>query len=82
METELQTINDNAKSFYGKARVRQEDNRRTLVSYSTEVAYVEGNEAVVKGTFSNTTLRHIKDFLKQNGFTADTKAQIEKDYMN
>ena len=37
--------------------------------------------AEVYGTYSATTLRHIKEFLKQNGFKADSKSQIEKDYL-
>jgi hypothetical protein len=27
-------------------------------------------------------LRHVKEFLKQNGFRADSKNQMEKDYFN
>ena len=80
METELRTEHDARASFYGKAKVRQENNRITLISYTTEVAYIENGKAVVKGTYSNTTLRHIKEFLKQNGFKAETKTQILNDY--
>lgn len=80
METLLEVVYDSRKSFYGKAKVRQEGNKKTLISYSTEVATIEDGKATVNGTYSPTTLRHIKDFLKQNGFRADTKAQIETDY--
>jgi hypothetical protein len=30
--------------------------------------------------YSQTTMRHVKEFLRQHGFTADSKAQIERDY--
>lgn len=71
---------DSRKSFYGKATVTTENGRKTLKSYDTDVAYIENGKAVVTNTQSPTTVRHVKEFLKQNGFKADTKAQIEKDY--
>ena len=37
-------------------------------------------KAYVVDTYSQTTLRHIKEFLKQNGFKADSKKQIMEDY--
>lgn len=88
--TELSAIYDNRKSFYGKARIRKDRDGLTLISYETEVAkIVDKNNgysiapyAVIYGTYSTTTLRHIKEFLKQNGFKAESKAQIEKDYLN
>ena len=80
METELKPEYDNRNSFYKKAKVIHDNDRITLISYNTEVAYIEGGKAVVKGTYSATTLRHIKDFLKQNSFKAETKEQILKDY--
>ena len=80
METELNVQYDSRNSFYGKAHIRTEDNKLILRSYTTDVAYIEDGEAVVNGTYSNTTLRHIKEFLKQNGFKADTSKQILTDY--
>lgn len=83
---ELNAINDSRQSFYGKAHVLVSGDTLTLRSYSTNVATIspdpETGERVakVRGTYSATTLRHIKDFLIQNGFRADTKAQIVKDY--
>lgn len=53
---------------------------KTLVSYVTEVATIAGDKARVRGTYSNTTLRHIKEFLLQNGFKADNSKQILADY--
>jgi len=79
-EYELRCIHDNRKSFYQKAKVRYEGDRQILKSYSTDVAYIENGKARVNGMYSQTTLRHIKEFLKQNGFKAETWAQMEKDY--
>ena len=79
-EYELNTQYDGRKSFYGKANVIMEGERKTLRSYSTDVAYIQNGEAVVNGIYSQTTLRHIKEFLKQNGFKAETSSQILKDY--
>ncbi len=80
MEHELSAINDSRASFYGKAMVRTEGDKTILRSYSTDVAYIENNKAIVNGSYSQITLRHINEFLKQNGFTADSWKQISKDY--
>ena len=73
---------DNRKSFYNKARV--DVNGRTgdekLYSYNTLVAEIKNGKPVVYDTYSATTLRHIKEWLKQNGFKADTAKQIMADY--
>ena len=52
-----------------------------LVSYGGVVAKIENDEAEVYGTYSSETLSHITEFLKQNGFKADSCAQIREDYM-
>lgn len=83
MEYELRPIYDSRKSFYRKAIVKTETNKIKLQSYNTivaEIIYPEtGNKkAVVHGTYSNTALRHIKEFLKQNGFEADTINEVRK----
>ena len=94
--TFLKTIYDSRKSFYNKAIVTENvmllddgatlraDGEKHLYSYNTEVCYIDKNNNVhllPKWNFSQTTLRHIKEFLKQNGFKAESKAQIEKDYL-
>ena len=81
IEYELKPIYSREKSFYRKAIVEIEDNKKTLYSYNTKVAVIEGEKAIVVNIYSATTLRHIKEFLKQNGFEAESKKQIEKDYM-
>jgi len=84
---DLRTEYDARQSFYGKAQVIVEGNKKFLRSYSTIVAEITelGNgeyDVKVHGTYSDTTLRHIKEFLKQEGFEAESKKQIEKDYMS
>lgn len=93
--TFLKPIYDSRKSFYNKAIVTENvilldggttlraDGEKHLYSYNTEVCYIDRNNNVhllPKWNFSQTTLRHIKEFLKQNGIKAESKAQIEKDY--
>ena len=79
---QLETFYDSRKSFYGKAIVHhKEDGTKLLQSYSTIVARItpEG-KAIVHGTYSPTTLRHIKEFLQQHGFQAGSKREIEELY--
>lgn len=91
---ELFPLYDKRASFYGKAvELYHEDNTIELRSYSTIVAKItcHGYEssnlphatpptAEVYGWYSQTTGRHIKEFLKQHGFKAENKSQILKDY--
>lgn len=77
----LEPQHDNRKSFYGKAQVEVDKDKNKLYSYDTLVAEIKDGKPVVYGTYSQTTLRHIKDWLQQNGFEASSKAQIERDYM-
>jgi hypothetical protein len=79
-EYELKPVYDSRKSFYGKAKVRKENGRLILTSYNTDVAELENGKAYVYGTYSPTTLRHIKEFLKQYGYKAESSKQIIKDY--
>lgn len=73
---------DNRQSFYGKAKVDTGDknDQNKLYSYNTLVAEIKNGKPVVYGTYSQTTLRHIKDWLKQNGFKAENSKQILNDY--
>ena len=78
----LKPIYSNQKSFYGKAIVEFSGKDRILWSYETPVAMVNvlDKTAKVWGTYSKTTLIHIKEFLKRYGFKADSKKQILEDY--
>lgn len=69
---------DTRKSFYGKARIVEHENGdKDLISYTTTVASIKNNILYVYGWFSNTTARHINEFLKQNGFNPMTKKEME-----
>lgn len=80
METELKTIHDGSNSFYKKAKVITEDDKIILISYYTEVAYIKDCKAYVNGLYSQTTTRHIKEFLIQHGFKVESSKQIIEDY--
>lgn len=83
---ELQPQYDSRKSFYKKANVYRDDKGHILLmSYSTIVAEItdgiateDGRPTVkVNGYYSQTTARHINDFLLQHGFAARTKKEME-----
>lgn len=78
----LDTRYDTRNSFYGKAIVEESDtnNDKKLYSYDTLVAEIKDNNAIIYGQYSQTTTRHQKEFLKQNGFKADSIKQMLKDY--
>ena len=82
MKTYLMPKYDARKSFYNKAVVERTNNKATLYSYNTKVAEIENGKVKLFNAwdYSSTTLRHTKEFLKQNGFVADTKAQMQKEY--
>ena len=82
MIKELSPVYDSRKSFYGKAHEIYEGGNIKLQSYNTIVAQISSNGSVeIFGTYSPTTLRHIKDFLYQHGFTVGSKKLIEDLYM-
>lgn len=74
---------DKRRSFYGKAQVVEfEDGSSVLESYLTIVACItpEG-KLYVDGKYSQTTTRHIKEYIKQmTDFKADTIGQIVKEF--
>lgn len=80
MQTLLEPVFDTRKSFYGKAQVLTENDTITLISYSTKVAEIKDGKAKIFGTYSPTTLRHIKDFLYQNNFPIGTKNELLEMY--
>ena len=81
---ELQPRFDSRQSFYGKATVTVIDTVLVLRSYETPVVVIatETNDIALlpRWNSSATTLRHVKEFLKQNGFKAESKAQMKADY--
>lgn len=77
----LEVRYDSRKSFYGKAHTLEESGVTYLISYATRVAKIENNELEIFGTYSPTTLRHIKEFVLQNGFQSGTKSELEDMYI-
>ena len=80
---DLSTQYDSRKSFNNKAYVYTDGKGNdTLYSYNTPVVKIIGDKVILlqKWNFSATTVRHVKEFLKQHGFKADSIAQIAKDY--
>lgn len=84
---ELEAKFDGRKSFYKKAYVEIEGDESRLLSYGTHVASVwsgitgSTDELRVFGTYSATTLRHIKEFMLQFGFPGMNKKAIEDSVM-
>lgn len=72
----LQSIYDTRTDFYKKAKIYVIGEFKVLVSYSTIVAGVYKNEFYIKGWYSQTTTRHINEFLQQNGFNKISKKQM------
>lgn len=68
---------DARKSFYKKAKILSYDGNLYLQSYNTIVAKNEGGKIDVFGWYSQTTARHINEFLKQNGCDTMTKKEME-----
>ena len=77
---------DRRKSVYGKAKLYSDDKGHLLLmSYSTIVAEItdsiaseDGKPSVkVNGWYSQTTARHINDFLYQYGFETMSKKEME-----
>jgi len=79
---ELVPIYSKQKNFHGKAYIIEIGNETNLYSYDFLVARVikYKNVAEVYSLESDSTLRHVKEFLKQAGYPATNKKQIKKDY--
>lgn len=81
LTTELETVYDARKSFYGKAHVLiDEDGSKRLVSYSTEVLTHDADGIHIHGDYSMTTWRHIREYVAQVTGEVLTKAQLQKRY--
>lgn len=81
---ELKPIHSEQKSFYRKAFVSRLGAKIMLYSYDTLVATItaQGNVFIhiSKDEITSTTLKHLKEFLLQERFKAESKKQIYKDY--
>lgn len=82
---ELTTQFDSRKSFYGNALVFQCSGYTELHSYGTPVARIYSVTGAVEllplWDSSATTLRHVKEFIRQAGLYAGTKADLERNYL-
>lgn len=67
---------DARKSFYGKAKVVEEENRILLMSYNTIVGYIsEGKFHRTWNGYSQTTVRHVSSFCNMYGLGTVNKAK-------
>lgn len=77
-ENYLKPVFENVKSYYEKATIKKYYNKENIIvkyellSYNTSILYLENNKIYFnykdiknKKIYTNTTLRHIKEFLKQ-----------------
>lgn len=72
---------DSRASFYNKAMVIEKNGVKTLYSYLVPVCQVKEDGVFVLGAkwdCSTTTIRHVKEFMKQLGFQVEGKKDIEK----
>lgn len=72
----LECIFDTRKDFYKKAQVIEHNGILYLKSYETIVAIIYKDFAYAFGWYSQTTARHINEFLKQNGFETKSKKEL------
>lgn len=83
---ELNANYDARKSFYGKAIVEDDGTALRLYSYLTHVAtFHKGTRELAlmaAWDHSGTTLRHVKEFMKQNRLETGTKSDIAKRYVS
>ena len=75
----LQPIYDVRKSFYKKAAVFETAVSVVLESYNTRICelYINGELWIFDAFYSMTTMRHVKEFLKQHNVNIN---QLLKDY--
>ena len=83
MEYDLDCRYDTRKSFYGKARVLEQQFEKDLYSYGTLVAKIIEIPSKIKyicyGKYSQTTTRHQKEFFRQNDLSEKEIKQLFKD---
>lgn len=79
-EKNLEVKYDYARSFYGKARVRQVGDSYALVSYQTTVMRWDGETLTRKAgqPQSPTTARHMREWAQQLGFPRMSAAELRE----
>ena len=66
------------KSYYGKAKVHEDDDFIVLQSYETDVLAIDKEQNKIVRLWSGwsaTTAKHVNDFLLQNGFPKLSKKE-------
>ena len=77
MDYELKPQYYNAKSFYGKAKVyNNEKGEIFLKSYETTVAEISEGKLIIYDWYSATTSKHINEFAQQHGFSKKSKKEM------
>lgn len=71
---------DRRKSFYNKAKVREENGNKELISYVTTVCSIDSNGGFHRlwDGYSATTMRHVNSFRMMNGLKAISKDEWDE----
>lgn len=80
---ELKPVYNSQKSFYGKALIKDTIKGLELYSYNTLVAKNEKGKITITHNdnyLSQTTLKHIKEFVQQLGYNKMTKKELLKTF--
>lgn len=78
---EVPNITNPKGSFHRKAhQIELDDGTIQLQSYETIVAEIKNGKCKIHGTYSATTLRHIKSWPEFNNLPSGTKSEIEAMY--
>lgn len=80
---ELKPMYNNQKSFYGKALIKDTIKGMELYSYNTLVAKSENGKVYVTHNdnyLTQTTLKHIKEFIKQLGYEKMSKKELLENF--
>lgn len=80
---ELMPKFNNQKSFYNKAIIEESKNEKKLYSYGTLVAIYSNGNLEISSNYNyltNTTLKHVKDFMFQLGMKPLKKWDLYKTY--
>ena len=68
------------QSYYGKAQVETNNGESTLYSYGTPIMKINSNGEIEmlcsERHLTNTTIRHIREFMQQNGFSPIPKQKL------
>jgi len=74
---DLRPMYDSRQSFYSKARVDDDKDSTKLYSYNTLICTIDKRNDTITFTdaynYSQTTRRHLREFLRQNGVSINLK---------